>query len=330
MAPQKQKTNQRTKKGHYVAQFYLRGFTNESGMMYCYDKVSGKSHTTSTLAAAQEPYFYECPPSDDPLSKAPLNTIENAISRIETVMAPLVVKLIQDADAGTITAGQLLELSPFVVIQWLRTKTNRDICFEMFKKWGQANVDDLLRVNFPEQVGKLNFTVDKKKLPIVHAYQIFDQEAVRRMANAWDRHIWVIGINETDRLFYSSDHPVVRRANCEDHVRKLYGADDPGIEFLYPLDSRHILLIMERTHFAEWKKHDNRTVKLKPEQIRDYNGVQVRRSCQRIYCANDDFDLAREVCAAEPAIRNPDRARVFVESLPIENMKNHVMVTALE
>jgi len=52
-----QKKNRRTETQHYVPQFYLRRFVNESGRMFCYDKVSDRSCPTSTTAAAQEPYF---------------------------------------------------------------------------------------------------------------------------------------------------------------------------------------------------------------------------------------------------------------------------------
>ena len=112
------------------------------------------------------------------------------------------------------------------------------------------------------------------------------------------------------------------------------GFDDPGIEFAFPLDSRHILLIMERTHFTGWKQHDNRVVVLTPEQIRDYNGLQVRRSNRWLYCVKDNFDLARGICAAEPAICNPNRPRVTVGSTPMirdgDEMQNYTYMTALE
>jgi hypothetical protein len=62
MAKQQKKPH-RTATQHYVPQLYLRGFTNASGGMFCYDKQADHSHPTSTRAAAQEPYFYELPPA---------------------------------------------------------------------------------------------------------------------------------------------------------------------------------------------------------------------------------------------------------------------------
>jgi hypothetical protein len=67
-----QKKRRRTETQHYVPQLYLRGFTNASGCMFCYDKQADRSHLTTTKAAAQEPYFYELPPA----LKVPLNTAE--------------------------------------------------------------------------------------------------------------------------------------------------------------------------------------------------------------------------------------------------------------
>lgn len=53
---------QRTETQHYVPQFYLRGFTNPTGRMFCYDKVVDRSHPITTQAAGQERNFYEIAP----------------------------------------------------------------------------------------------------------------------------------------------------------------------------------------------------------------------------------------------------------------------------
>src|SRR6266446_3144633 len=84
-----QRKKRRTETQHYVPQFYLRGFTNTSGQMFAYDKVSGSSHPTSTAAAAQEPYFYEIPPGSFADFNVPINTLEKALSGVEKYWAPL-------------------------------------------------------------------------------------------------------------------------------------------------------------------------------------------------------------------------------------------------
>jgi hypothetical protein len=321
----------RTRAQHYEPQLYLRGFTNTSGKLFCYDKVSDRPYPTSTQGAAQESNFYEIAPGTT-VERVADNAVEKQLGKLEAEFGPRLADLIGSADAGKITNEQLAYFSPFVALQWMRTKTFRVTAHEMIEKVGQTHADDLISLNFPGQDPKVNVTYPEKGMPAVHAEKMLDPEWILHMARGLDRHIWVIGI--TDAPLYTSDHPVVRRANQHDGVRPLVGVRDPGVEFAFPLDSRHLLLILERTHFKDWRKHDAGTVRLTGDQVRDYNCLQVRRSCQRVFCAEDDFTLAREICAAEPEIKNPHRPRVRVGSTPMidegDTKKNYTYVIALE
>jgi hypothetical protein len=325
------KKKQRTEVQHFVPQFILRGFTNASGQMWCYDKLADKSHPTSTAAAAQERYFYEIPPGSFKNVNVPVNAVENALSAIEGAVAPLHAELIRSADFGFVPATFTVDYAPFLVLQWMRTRTHRDTMREMTQKMMQSICDDAVKLNFPpEIVKKANPRVIVEEMVAMHAQRMFDPELVKRMARDLERHLWIFGINKTEHPFYTSDHPVVRRANLYQGGIPLVGVCDPGVEFAFPLDSRHILLILERTHFAAWRQFDNRSVELSVEQVHDYNSLQVMRSNQRVFCADNDFDLAREVCAAHPEIRDPNRARVSVETTPMKDMKSFLIATALE
>lgn len=117
-------------------------------------------------------------------------------------------------------------------------------------------------------------------------------------------------------------------------MRPFVGPNDPGIEFAFPLDNKHILLILERNFFKDLRKYDAQAMPMTVDQVRKYNSLQVRRSCHRVFCINDDFELARELCAAEPAICDPNRPRVKAGSTPFEKdgggLKNYSYVIALE
>lgn len=323
----------RTRAQHYVPQFYLRGFTGASGKMFCYDKASGNVYPTSPHDAAHQANFYEIAPGT---TKSPVadNTVEKFLSRLEREFAPMLARLIRSADTDTIFPELLDYFSPYVALQWLRTKTFRDTIHQTCEKFMQAHAYDLIRANFPGQEAKVRVTVGTETMPALQAQFMLDPEAILGMTEALDHHTWVVGINRTGHLFYTSDHPVGRRANCCEGGRRLLGARDPGIEYVYPLDSRHILLILERSYFRTWRRHDGRAVQLSTGQVEDYNGLQVRLSGQRLFCAEDDFDLARKLCAAEPEIRDPNRPRVKVETTAMvdagDTKKNYVITTALE
>jgi hypothetical protein len=309
--------------------------------MYCFDKVADKSHPITTKAAAQEPHFYEIPSGsfEDKDIEVPVNTVENALSTVERYWAPLHANLIKSADTGKISASLTIEYAPFLIMQWMRTKTFRDMIHEMSQRSLQSISDDLVELNFPG-AGKPKVTLGDTGMSARQSQMIFDPVAVNRMSDDLERHYWIVGINKSKHLFFTSDHPVVRRGNITKGGRPQVGIRDKGFEFVFPLDSRHVLLILEREHFAKWRQHDNKGLLLTEEQVQDYNSLQVLRSSQRVYCAEDDFALARSVCSSCPEIRDPKRPRINVNSSPVapagfdgdgsERRKGYMLISALE
>jgi len=178
MSMKQPRRQQRTEDQHYVPQLYLRGFTNASGRMFCYDKATGKSYPTSTKAAAQEPYFYEIPST--PGLNVAVNTVENALGVVETAWTPVLADLIKNADAGGISARQVIEFAPFVVIQWMRTPTFRAVGYEILKKFGQSLVDQLVDLNAPDMAGKIKFCLEQEGMAGVHAEKLFEPAEVER------------------------------------------------------------------------------------------------------------------------------------------------------
>lgn len=322
----------RTRSQHYVPQQYLRGFTDASGKLHCYDKASDKVFGTSPANVAQESNFYEIAPGTT-VTPVPDNVIEKELARIESEMAPVLRNMIASADRGKIDPDLISEFMPYIAVQWLRTRTVRDTLRELANKSTQALADDLVRVNFGEEP-KVVVQLREECIPALHAEHMLNPEMIVNIALSLERLICVVGITTANTPLYTSDHPVVRRANRSLGGRPMVGPRDPGIEYAYPLDRTHLLLMLEKQHFKEWRRHDARSVPLIPEQVRDYNGLQVRRSSRLVYCPVPEFALARELCQADPAIRDPDRPRAVVETTPMEGdgetMRNYMFVNALE
>jgi hypothetical protein len=62
---------------------------------------------------------------------------------------------------------------------------------------------------------------------------------------------------------------------------------------------------------------------------------RAKRRVGFVRASKDDFDLAREICAVEPAICDPNRPRVLAGSTPMvdtgpNEKKNYSYVIALE
>lgn len=327
------KKKNRTTKQHYVPQLYLRRFANDNGCLFCYDKSNDKEYPTTPKDAASESNFYEFP-SGTTKEPMPDNYMERILSKMENIFAPQLSNLISAADSGNFTHQQICDFAPFVATQWLRTKSYRVAVHELINKSAKNLVDDLLRLNFPDMPGKVCVDINPLCMPAIQADQILDPSNVCYMAEMLSRHIWTIGIRATGKLLYTSDQPVIRNANLYFDGFPLVGVLDRGVEFVFPLDSGHILLILERSYFANMRRLDTKSFRLTYQQINRYNALQVRKCNQRLYCAENDFTLAKQICELEPTICDPDRPRVQVSSTVMEDIgdkkRNFNIVAALE
>jgi hypothetical protein len=87
------------------------------------------------------------------------------------------------------------------------------------------------------------------------------------------------------------------------------GVASPGIEIVFPFSSCYALVLRERTYFADQAIRDRGMFLLSDDGVRVYNSAQVLLSYQRVFCSRNDFDLARQIMAACPEERDPDRQR---------------------
>lgn len=317
-----------TRAQHFVPKFYLRGFADDDGKLFCFDKVAGRIYATSPQNACQERDFYELSPKGG-VPPVPPNTFEKALSAAESYWAPLHRELIQQAESGTISHNLLLEYAPFLAIQISRTKLHRESTLEAVQKGCQVLVDDPIKINFGD-VAPPRFSLNPASMAALQATLLFDQKLIERYADGFDRHIWTVGIKADRSPLFVSDHPVARRANRAVDGRPLLGIRDVGIEFVFPLDRNKLLLILDRVHFASWRRFDARSFELNSEQLADYNGVQVRAGYQRIFSDNAEFYLAQRICADNPDYCNPKRERCKSEMLNLSDGRSFLVTRSLE
>jgi hypothetical protein len=327
---------QRTKKQHFVPQFYLAGFSADGRHVYAFDKIDGRVFLASFKDVAQEAYFYDYQPgtfqADDPTVPFDHQQVEKILSQIEGNAATIMRNLFDRVEAYGMTADDILEFAPYVALQWMRTKEYRECLVALANANSQAIANDLVKKNWPElpEHEYPTVTLDPRCSAALHNEHFFDERSIFIVAKHLEDHFWVVGINKTGQPFYTSDNPVVRRANCSDGDIPLIGLCDRGVEFAFPLNSRQMLLILEREHFASFRKHDGQCIDLTPEQVADYNRLQVLKSHRQVYAQTPDFDLAKAVRADRPDLCQLDRPRVKVELIEVEPLKSRIVLQVLD
>jgi hypothetical protein len=320
----------KVKNQHYVPRLYLKNFANPSNQaFFSFNKQFKKAKTSSVAESAQEEFFYDLHPSTLQNPQDDVQWVEKRFGEIESKFKPQLDEFISCAAKGSVTSVLADRIAVFAVLQWLRTNSHRLTAMEVDKKTNQALVNQLYAMNHSE-IPPAKYKQGEGYAPSLHAQSIFDSESLLMKAGSLRNLLWVIGHNNTEHLFYTSDTPVARRANCEINGAPAVGIFDPGAEYTFPLTSKFILLMMDRHAFPDLQKYELKTIGLPPEVIERYNSMQVMCSTKYVFCQENDFDLAKRICNEHPEICNPDRERVRVDSTQSDDGKGWIGVTALE
>ncbi|WP_424949522.1 DUF4238 domain-containing protein [Deinococcus sp.] len=135
----------RTKKQHYLPQFYLRYFADETENLCVVDADSEKDYyIVKVRDAAQGRYYYDFAGDEEKQS------LENFLGLLESYIAPEYEKIVAQAEIDIeMTDEQKILILNFVKLQfirsdWIRKKIPHKILSEIFKPDHLANSDKLV------------------------------------------------------------------------------------------------------------------------------------------------------------------------------------------
>ncbi|HMH42895.1 MAG TPA: DUF4238 domain-containing protein [Pyrinomonadaceae bacterium] len=320
-------------KQHFVPQNSLRRFTHDGEHLFVFDKFTQEVRGDQNVKdIAEERHFNRIPVDELPPEVArniiDPDGIERALGAIESDYNDLVGKILQASDPRTrvrrildaihltspkcFNRKQKEAMSFFIALQYIRTREFRNFMAEGAQKFAEAVMKFVPREQRDEfaQVSNLGTSKNRKKLS--HLNFIVDPDVLSDYSDVLYKHIWVIGLNHTPHALYSSDHPVVRLPHVRRPFRGNMGIACRGIEIALPLSSKHILFLRERSHFKSYEPLEGRCIELSQPNVECYNSLQVTQSHRQVYCENDDFDLARDICARSPRVSSPLRDRITV------------------
>lgn len=301
----------KTKVEHYVPQCYLRKFTQDGRRLFVFDKVTKRSFPSNIRNVAAESDFYDIPQDDAPTGMDP-QIVEKALQDIEDGYVRAVTRLLRNVhERRMMDEDDKARFAYFIMIQFLRTREFRNFYREAMEKPSKAYLDKAL------QTEKMNFAPDsyqvhvtEKTVWLAQVRFLFESKRLARFVHILTNHLWLIGINQTEHPLYTSDSPVVTRAHKTGPGPPHTGLRSEGIEIAFPLTSNHILILCERTFFAQYQELDCKAMPLKPDEVRYYNHLQVLRSYRHVYCESSDFGVAERICDECPEMAAPDRDRI--------------------
>ena len=315
----------RVKYQHYVPRFYLEGFQSRAGKLWCYDKMLDKAYQQSPDRLGGERLFYDLPEAEmkigipqflekwfNPLEADAASTLKTWRHRLRTIreFSPI--------------ADELAIMSRFIAVQELRTPKSRKSTVEIASMAATVSFYNYLgekRPDLAEKIGnpfeEIQFDIPKEQWAYTHARTLIDVPLIEEIAAILLGHIWFVSENNTEWTHYTSDHPVTKYPHAKHPIRSMSGFRSPGIQIMYPLSPKHCLNLFERTF---WKQHEHLhgevfNQPLTNENMEFYNSAQVIHSSRFIYCQQDAFDMARDMCLRDAELRNPNKHELVFNRL---------------
>lgn len=258
----------RTRRQYRAPRGYLQRFTADGDRVWAYDKFRARAYRANiTAAVGNGPHSVEALDGDLP------NAIKCVLDCAE--------------------AGRLLDrdargmMAVHVAAQLLRTRAGREGLTVGLGKVARSAADGLARMARDAGCDDLP-RVQSAALLVEHVL-------VAHTAPALARHYWVVWKNATGQPFYTSGHPIA----CLAHGRPA-GATSPGVVVVYPLSPVYLLAMYDRPYFTVLAGHDGRGAALDRAGVDLFNERQVLGGGRWVFCNEDRFEQAAEVCRRHP------------------------------
>jgi hypothetical protein len=319
------------KQQHYVPQLLLRGFaTVGKEQLYALDKQTGKVFQTSMRNVATEKGFY------DIKTQTGIDTLEHGLSRLESVVAPIITRIRAERSLSSLTAGEPEMIALFAMVQHQRTTNYR-------QRVSQMNADLLAKIR------RMGFDTDQ-----IDGITEFNEDSLQDfavlsigMAIDFVPHIldkaWILQASNDDSPFFLADNPVALQNRKNFGPYGNLGFAVPGIEVFLPLSSTLCLSWYSASFIDEFTvgianaealklllpdKHERldaniaslsqfiaaagegNAVQCTEDNVLNINALQLRNSERFVFSLNGDFAVAHKILAEKPHWRTGPRGRV--------------------
>jgi len=290
---------------HIIPEFYLRRFIMSPARkkIWVFDKISSRVFLTNITNAGCERNFYDIPFVLYPQLKGKKNPEEILFSPFDERSSKMLNALFDDINSGSEISNEKYKfgLAYFISMLILRVKRIRN-SFETLSK-NRPEIDLINREKNKEKYGSREHELlsraahfEDLKTPAI----IIDPMANELLG----RFEWNLRVNTTQKLFYTSDNPVVVNADCREDFIDNIRLDRPGRCVYIPLSPQYILVLKDRKIYAPLSPGKIILEENGLKEVLYFNTLQVTQSSRWIYSSTNDFELAYNLIKKHPKVIN--------------------------
>lgn len=314
------------KKQHFVPQFYLSSFkipeTDER--IHVYDTVKWEPRIDTITNVGQQRYFYNIDLSNlfipteidaiyDSLKidRSSPHLIEEFFAKhVETEFGKAVRRIkskVTISPEKTIRGEKIIDydekrnLSLLLAIQYYRTAKMRNFIASTNKRMKEF-MDQL----YPEKDNN-NLLLDKEEIKESHILGLMSYTSLMEVAECFYNLYWTFGLNKTNTAFYTSDAPIVPIPHCRNGIRSGKGLKSFGVEVVFPISPRLLLIMRDGKYHTQYIHHDLRCITTdKVDTINYYNMQTVKEADRNVFSHDGNFAPIDRIQAHFQ--RRPDRS----------------------
>lgn len=327
---------QTTKHTHTVQKEYLKNFAVEENgkyLMWRLDKKTGEKIRLPIDKISVENYFY------------PQEIEDWLANEIEGTGISAIKKVIEQRSVSNLTSKEKYNIAKWIIVQDLRTREYRN----ELKQGIEETIALISRIRFlPQKYPE----VDPNELKVVVGENSLRNLQIAMMIRLQrytpiiaDIYHWSICENNTGKLYYTSDHPVIKDNAYMNSMRKVMNYKHPGsgigyfskgVEFHLPLTPDLKLVIRNLEPFDDmlqeiwdaidknprlysifWKLYPHDLLKqlksekynTKYENLLYYNEMITGLSNRFILSIDENFQIAEQLLKRSPDYKKENRKR---------------------
>ena len=309
---------EKTKKEHYVPRCYLDRWGNNKGQVVVYDKKIKSSRVNRIYDVACERYYYDIDYKElsakslkllKELKMAPEQDeqfMEHFLSeQVEDIYSRLLKKILDkeitpwyENNCYFLSETDKLLFSVCIAFQYIRTKEVRRMISDASNCLEQAfqamNAPDEMFHKYLIKTGQ-----DKK----IQGDMLLDAEQICHLTESFYKLTWILGVNRTTNLFYTSDNPIGKRAHVDHPYMTMTGIRSEGVEVFFPLSPKHILFMYDGTFHKQLAPYDRRYVSIDEiEMVENYNWYSTLGSTRCVYSRDGNFAVIDEMLKRDSTV----------------------------
>jgi hypothetical protein len=321
---------------HYVPQFLLRNFgKGKKHHLHVFDKQTGRAFETNAKNVAGESRFYDFEFKGHKLS------LEPSLSQLESKAKPLLHRLLHADTVRVLSTEERAVLSVFFAVQFTRTRAFR----QQWRSIPEMLAQRLRRsVNSDEDLKHIEHLIqipDENQTTLEVARFMLD--ASKQFAPHFASKTWLLLQTDRRSPFQIGDNPLALQNSIDMGPYGNIGLAVRGIEIYLPLSPSRALAMWCPSHEDTFRKaasdlrristvapemvaahvrdpsgieetatamETGHPLRFKPDNVLNFNSLQILYAERYVFSNVDDFALAREMIASHPDARSGPRVRM--------------------